>query len=519
MGYYSIDPQNPPSVEEVIKKWMAGDKAYDPRDGYRHHGMYRTKDLIKYREYSSKQLRNPPGTKDYEDLKRDIEESGIREPLIIQLAKDGKAKIGEGNHRHQIALELGIEKIPVKFLFQQNVYEVNGIPAASNREPYRTSPVERHSGSSFGRDYGEDNMPYVVDGKCVYKKKSDGSRGEKVGCTDGSVKDYLAALHTNVDESKERQMIRNLPQALISKFHMAVEFPNYGEEDSPWDNPHLIGKLTRTPDYDPESEMGPDYISTGFLPRDLTIERARGPIKIKSGWYVVQSGSLMDTRPIMGPFQSEREAKKAGLAHPEVDNLRESKKMKIKPSRLKQIIQEEVSSFIAREEEPMGEPPADFAGEPDYEGDMARSQLLHLSKYSTELMNMMDDSTQLPAWVQSKITKAADYLGAVKHYIEGQTEIAEGKPKGKGEHMKKIWIAVGSTESGDKFAAAFDSAEKPTRELVDSVLDKELSWERDAWEPDEFPGWSYELKLVNLNRVTPVTEKIKVEGKIYKVNK
>lgn len=40
-------------------------------------------------------------------------------------------------------------------------------------------------------------MPYEVRGKCIYKK--DG--GSKVGCTKGSVKKYLAALHANADES------------------------------------------------------------------------------------------------------------------------------------------------------------------------------------------------------------------------------------------------------------------------------------------------------------------------------
>lgn len=50
-------------------------------------------------------------------------------------------------------------------------------------------------------------MPYTTSGKCVYKKKSDGSRGEKVGCTDGPVKDYLAALHANANESIEEQQM------------------------------------------------------------------------------------------------------------------------------------------------------------------------------------------------------------------------------------------------------------------------------------------------------------------------
>ena len=41
-------------------------------------------------------------------------------------------------------------------------------------------------------------MPWKVRGKCVYKKDT----GKKVGCTKGSVKKYLAALHINAHESK-----------------------------------------------------------------------------------------------------------------------------------------------------------------------------------------------------------------------------------------------------------------------------------------------------------------------------
>ncbi len=41
---------------------------------------------------------------------------------------------------------------------------------------------------------------YYSKGKCVYKKKDD----SKVGCTDGPVKDYLAALYANVDDAKEK---------------------------------------------------------------------------------------------------------------------------------------------------------------------------------------------------------------------------------------------------------------------------------------------------------------------------
>ena len=63
--------------------------------------------------------------------------------------------------------------------------------------------------------------------------------------------------------------------------------------------------------------------------------------------------------------------------------------------------------------------------EVDYEGEMAKSELYRLIKNSQELMQMLDDDTQLEAWVQSKITKAADYISSVSQYLGFQ---AENKP-------------------------------------------------------------------------------------------
>jgi len=55
--------------------------------------------------------------------------------------------------------------------------------------------------------------------------------------------------------------------------------------------------------------------------------------------------------------------------------------------------------------------------EVDYEGEMAKSELRSLIQNAQELMNSLDDDTQLEAWVQSKITKANDYLNSVTQYL------------------------------------------------------------------------------------------------------
>jgi len=59
--------------------------------------------------------------------------------------------------------------------------------------------------------------------------------------------------------------------------------------------------------------------------------------------------------------------------------------------------------------------------EVDYEGEMAKSELYRLVKNAKDVMSMLDDDTQLEAWVQSKITKAADYLNSVSQYLEFQS--------------------------------------------------------------------------------------------------
>ena len=116
--YYNIDPQNPTTVEEVLECWITtGGKVYDDSMP----AMYTPEELTPYREYRAGELRNSIGSKYYNELKKSIEQAGIKEPLHIDLGKNGGVKIGEGNHRHEIATGLGLAKLPVIFHFKQDV--------------------------------------------------------------------------------------------------------------------------------------------------------------------------------------------------------------------------------------------------------------------------------------------------------------------------------------------------------------------------------------------------------------
>ena len=60
------------------------------------------------------------------------------------------------------------------------------------------------------------------------------------------------------------------------------------------------------------------------------------------------------------------------------------------------------------------------------EGGMAQNQLTVLANNAAELTQMFSEQSDLPEWVESKITKAADYINMVKNYMEGES--MQGEP-------------------------------------------------------------------------------------------
>lgn len=54
----------------------------------------------------------------------------------------------------------------------------------------------------------------------------------------------------------------------------------------------------------------------------------------------------------------------------------------------------------------------------DHEGNMAKRQMFKTAEYAAIIYDMLNDDENLPAWIQSKLTKIADYIGVVKHYLE-----------------------------------------------------------------------------------------------------
>ena len=72
-------------------------------------------------------------------------------------------------------------------------------------------------------------------------------------------------------------------------------------------------------------------------------------------------------------------------------------------------------------------------GEYGYEGDMAMNQLETVIRHATYLKDMMKPDTDLPEWVQSKITLATDYLQTACDYMT-----SEMKEEVKDEYARKV---------------------------------------------------------------------------------
>lgn len=79
----------------------------------------------------------------------------------------------------------------------------------------------------------------------------------------------------------------------------------------------------------------------------------------------------------------------------------------------------------------------------DHEGNMAKRQMFKTAEYAAEIFDMIQDGDEFPAWIQSKMTKIADYISVVKHYLEydhvmGEAKLTKKQIKGRDDDAKTI---------------------------------------------------------------------------------
>ena len=119
--------------------------------------------------------------------------------------------------------------------------------------------------------------------------------------------------------------------------------------------------------------------------------------------------------------------------------------------------------------------PANESKEPDHEHSMARSELSTIISAAKRLRGKLNGEGNIEAWVQSKITKAADYIDAAADYLDsGEHDVKEACWKG----YKK----VGMKKKGKKIVpncvaesvSIEDANENPYVEFIDIIKTEPL---------------------------------------------
>lgn len=132
---------------------------------------------------------------------------------------------------------------------------------------------------------------------------------------------------------------------------------------------------------------------------------------------------------------------------------------------------------------------ADIA-ERDHEVQMARAELYKIAKHAIKLHEMLkgvSEETGLEGWVQSKITKAADYVDSVYHHLDYETKFEEQQVKAIESAAYKDALANRLYEKAESksqqrlmgMALAYKRGESKTaspavKELASSMSEKEL---------------------------------------------
>ena len=91
--------------------------------------------------------------------------------------------------------------------------------------------------------------------------------------------------------------------------------------------------------------------------------------------------------------------------------------------------------------------------EQDHEVQMARAELYKLAKYSIKLHEMLkgvSEAEGLEGWVQSKITKASDYIGSVYHHLDYENKFEEQNNPTLESSDYKIGLSLRLAELSDK---------------------------------------------------------------------
>ncbi len=152
-------------------------------------------------------------------------------------------------------------------------------------------------------------------------------------------------------------------------------------------------------------------------------------------------------------------------------------------------------------------------GEVDREGAMAKADLYKLANYSLKLFKKVQDEDQMEAWVQAKITKAADYIASVYHYLEYEMKFSEY-----GDHLSnaEVYNESMSPELRNKLMEAKEKIKELKKLQADKQSGKEKKVEEGILSGGEETCKECGGSGTIYREATPVPDHVKSKVEKYK---
>lgn len=262
-------------------------------------------------------------------------------------------------------------------------------------------------------------MPYERKGKCIYNKET----GEKKGCSSsvGKAKAYMRVLYA-AEKGNIKEETSDINKAILDRaedIYQAMKssagrnaIKRYGadaEDILRGRAMNIAKKQVKMKTENKLKEIIKKKLSTPPSEKELDEGKTGKFLTGAALFAALLAGNKMitDANPSMKKLKNAYEkAEAAGdkEAMKKIEDMITKQEVFLSTGQGQPQDIEEISSKV------------------DYEGEMAKSELFRIIENAELLFSMLEDDSQLEGWVQSKITKAADYLTSVTQYLKYQQE-------------------------------------------------------------------------------------------------
>ena len=369
--------------------------------------------------------------------KQTLAEDKGSKPDFLDLDKDGNKK---ESMKKAVANKDGMEESALQAFIGKKKYGEQGMKALQQagrdgvskdkmsqiRNRYnKMDEADMEEGNEFSGELvkarAQGSKEFKVDGKSYPVKE--GAKPDYIDLDkDGNKKESMKKAAADKKKSKSTGTAFDLETAK-SMFANKDDHPRYNVKDTGYSKVYTR-KSEEPTDDDTDSEASSDAPKRRGRPKG----KDKGPERVTAKSYKYKSGR---------PTKTKEDLDSDGV-------------MMTRPSNMSSEDIESISLINK--------------GEYDQEGDMAKKDLKSLAMAAKELHGILSDDQNLPEWVQSKITKALDYINSSNQYMhQEQGSIAETYNRTKDD------LAVATSIIGNLMRRSNKGETINPKELVDQL--------------------------------------------------